>query len=106
LVPLKPNCTHVGSPLDVGIYSPLKRLLKEALKKRRELTYSSIASWIGPAIRAVFTPENIKSAFAATGIWDQQLDGPNITHVNSQFQHITLPLQSHSSKQTLRKDLK
>ena len=61
----------------------------------KELTYATIASWLGPALDTVFTKKNIKSAFLATGFWDETLSGPNVERVFSQYETVfpALPIE-------------
>ena len=68
-----PNSTHVLSPLDVGLYGTLEQRLSDTLTSSRELNYATTASWMGHALDHVFSPDNIESAFLATGFWDKDL---------------------------------
>ncbi len=103
MAPFHLNCTHACSPLDVSLYGPFKKLLKDSLKKRNKLKYFTITSWISPAVRHVFTQKKIKDAFEATGLWNRKLNGPDISHVNSQFQHLMTPLPKAVIKANIQK---
>lgn len=98
-----PNSTHVGSPLDVGLYGPMKSKLKKSLEKRKELSYKTMASWIGPVIDSVFTKKNILKAFHTTGIWDLDLNGPNINAVNPQYCNLMTDLPERVKRSNLEK---
>ena len=92
---LPPHTTHVTQPVDVGLFGPLKSAYRDAereLQLRRSnawqhlcarlcttaqardvvpekaVTMCDIPYLIHRAIRESFTPQNIKSAFRATGI--------------------------------------
>jgi len=86
--PFFPNSTLAGSPLDVSVYGPLKKHLAKALVSFKSLSYKNIGAWIEPALNKSFTKKNILSGFSNTGIWDQELDGPNINFVSSQYANL------------------
>ena len=92
------NCTHVVSPLDVLLYSPFKRRLQKALKDFSSLTFLNLASWIAPAYNSTFTKINNKKSFIATGIWDDDIQGPNINWKSSQYKELMTDVPTNIKK--------
>ena len=73
VVVLPPHSSHILQPLDVGVFSPLKRALTEELDALFRLDSSRISrvDWTAAYINArqqAFSSRNIISAFHATGL--------------------------------------
>ena len=73
LLILPPHCSHVLQPLDVGVFSPLKRALAAETDAVSRLDAGRIkrAEWTDMYIRArqrAVTAANIKSGWRATGL--------------------------------------
>jgi hypothetical protein len=73
------HSTHLMQPLDVGMFGPLSRAYSEALEtKQSSLPLAAAISkgdfWrlFEQAYKAAFTSANIRSAFAASGIYPRQ----------------------------------
>jgi hypothetical protein len=70
-----PHCTHRLQPLDIAVYSPFKKAFFSACNSwhlsnpGRTLTIYNLAELANTAFSVSFTPNNIKSAFAAPGIY-------------------------------------
>lgn len=74
LVVLPPHTSHILQPLDVGVFSPLKRALSIEIEKLFRLDTRRIArvEWTEAYITArsrAFIPRNIESSFRASGIY-------------------------------------
>ena len=74
LVVLPPHTSHQLQPLDVSIFSPLKRALSNEVEKLFRLTTRRIprVEWMSAYIKArdrVFTSPNILSGFRGSGIY-------------------------------------
>jgi hypothetical protein len=70
---LPPHTTHFSQPLDVAIFSPLKRAYSDILQRRTQAGEQGV--WKGnfysllvEAQEIAFTPENIRSGFWWTGL--------------------------------------
>ena len=74
LVVLPPHTSHILQPLDVGVFSPLKRALLAEIEKlfcldtQRILRYEWTEAYITARNRA-FIPRSIESSFRASGIY-------------------------------------
>ncbi|KYG41202.1 hypothetical protein M433DRAFT_159330, partial [Acidomyces richmondensis BFW] len=73
LLILPPHCSHILQPLDVGLFSPLKRALATKTDQLSRLDPGRIArvNWTLMYIRArekALTSSNIKSGWCATGL--------------------------------------
>jgi hypothetical protein len=74
LVVLPPHTSHILQPLDVGVFSPLKRALSTEIEKlfrldaRRILRIEWTEAYITARSRA-FIPRSIESSFRASGIY-------------------------------------
>jgi len=71
---LPPHCSHVLQPLDVSIFSPLKKALAAETDKVTSLDpgHQSRVEWTEAYIRArekAITEANIQSGWKATGLW-------------------------------------
>ncbi|KYG39763.1 hypothetical protein M433DRAFT_79491, partial [Acidomyces richmondensis BFW] len=71
---LPPHCSHVLQPLDVSIFSPLKKALTAETDKVTSLDpgRQSRVEWTEAYIRArekAITQANIQSGWKATGLW-------------------------------------
>jgi hypothetical protein len=70
---LPPHTTHFSQPLDVCVFSPLKKAYSEVLHRRTQAGERGV--WKGnfyklfaEAEKIAFTPENIRSGFWCTGL--------------------------------------
>lgn len=69
-----PHCSHRLQPLDVAVYGPFKKRYNSALNEwmisnpGRTVSLYQIPSLVTKALIESFTPKNILSAFAKTGI--------------------------------------
>ncbi|RPA75353.1 DDE-domain-containing protein, partial [Ascobolus immersus RN42] len=71
---LPAHTTHRLQPLDVGMFGPLQRAYGQAVEAWSRKGYSSITKaeffkLYDYARKKAFTPENVSSAFAATGVF-------------------------------------
>jgi hypothetical protein len=74
LVVLPPHTSHILQPLDVGIFSPLKRVLSAEIEKLFRLDTRRIprVEWTEACITAInraFIPRSIETSFRASGIY-------------------------------------
>jgi hypothetical protein len=74
LVVLPPHTSHILQPLDVGVFSPLKRALSTEIEKLFRLDTRRIprVEWTEAYITArsrAFIPRSIESSFRASGIY-------------------------------------
>jgi hypothetical protein len=76
LLILPPYTTHRLQPLDVSLFSPLATYYTNSLQQLMTDSYGMVSMskrrfWgvFWPAWQQVFTPANIASGFAKTGIW-------------------------------------
>ena len=75
LLTLPPHTSHKLQALDVGIFSPFNRHYDSAMcgwmmkHPGQHVTIYEIAGLVGEALPAACTPQNIQSAFKATGIF-------------------------------------
>jgi hypothetical protein len=74
LVVLPPHTSHILQPLDVGVFSPLKRALSAEIEKLFRLDTRRIprVEWTEAYITArnrAFIPRSIESSFRASGIY-------------------------------------
>lgn len=75
LLTFPPHCSHKLQPLDVTVYSPLKRYYNDAgnswqlQNPGQALTIYNIAHLLGIAFPRAMTPSTITSGFRTTGIW-------------------------------------
>ncbi|KAE8736958.1 hypothetical protein FOCC_FOCC017585, partial [Frankliniella occidentalis] len=74
LFTLPPHTTHRTQPLDVGVFKPFKNAYNKAVhtwnsqNAGRSVSIYEVAGFVHTAILQSFTPQNILSAFRATGI--------------------------------------
>jgi hypothetical protein len=75
IIPLcmPPHSSHLLQPLDVGVFSPLKRAYSKLVEQRMRNNYNHVdkLDFLGAlptARQEAFTPQNIRSGFAATGL--------------------------------------
>lgn len=71
---VRTHCTHALQGLDVVCFAKMKDIWKEEINTFEKLTNRGVdkedfCGVFGQAFLRVFTPEIIKSAFEATGIW-------------------------------------
>lgn len=82
LLKLPPHTTHVLQPLDVGVFKSLKSTWDKQLTKwqrenpRKRIPKQEFVSILS-TVYTDMLPQNIKSGFKATGIFDEELGGPN-----------------------------
>ena len=75
LLTFPPHCSHKLQPLDVSVYSPLKRYYNDACNSwqlenpGQTITIYSIAPLLGNAFPRAMSPTSITSGFRKTGIW-------------------------------------
>jgi hypothetical protein len=74
LVVLPPHTSHILQPLDVGVFSPLKRALSAEIEKLFRLDTRRVprVEWTEAYITArnkAFTTRNVESSFRASGIY-------------------------------------
>lgn len=81
---LPAHTSHVLQPLDVGVFSPLKKYyVQEVSNLHTPVDKNNFPNLLARARRKAFSPKNIESAFRATGIWPYD---PNVI-----LQHLILP---------------
>jgi len=73
LMILPPHSSHLTQPLDVGVFSPLKRLMASAIEPlvSTELHRIMKAEWLSAYVEAhddAFSIQNIRGGFCGTGI--------------------------------------
>jgi len=73
LMVLPPHSSHLTQPLDVGVFSPLKRLMASAIEPlvSTEMHRIMKAEWLSAYLEAhdgAFSIQNIRSGFCGTGI--------------------------------------
>ncbi|KYM99017.1 hypothetical protein ALC62_10252 [Cyphomyrmex costatus] len=70
-----PHCSHRMQPLDISVFGPLKSYYASQCKAwqknnaNRILEIRHIPKLVCDSLDLALTPKNIKSGFAATGIW-------------------------------------
>lgn len=75
LLTFPPHCSHKLQPLDRSVYGPTKTFMSSAMDSwilshpGQPATIYDMAALINTAYTRAFTPSNIQSGFAATGIW-------------------------------------
>jgi hypothetical protein len=67
------HLSHLLQPLDVGCFSPLKRAYGRLVEDKMQLGFNYIDKFdfleaYPQARSAIFSPDNIKSGFSATGL--------------------------------------
>ena len=73
MLTLPPHCSHKLQPLDRSVFGPFKRYYNAAcddwvVENPRPMQITDIAALVGRSYSLGFTPSNITSGFAATGI--------------------------------------
>lgn len=67
---LPAHISHVLQPLDVGIFSPLKKYYSQQVSNLRvPIDKNNFPNLLAHARKKAFSPKNLESAFRATGIW-------------------------------------
>ena len=73
---LPPHSTHRLQPLDIGLFGPLSKAYSKELNRLIHISQGMVSMskrffWplFNTAWKSAFTPVNIASAFAATGVW-------------------------------------
>lgn len=67
---LPAHTSHVLQRLDVGVFSPLKKYYTQKVSRLRILIdKNNFPNLVAHTRREAFTPQNIASAFRATGTW-------------------------------------
>ena len=75
LLTLPPHCSHKLQPLDRSVYGPFKSFYNQAANgfmvthPGKPITIYDVAELVGQADGQALTPRNIRSGFAACGIW-------------------------------------
>ncbi|XP_055956300.1 uncharacterized protein LOC130012422 [Patella vulgata] len=75
LLTFPPHCSHKLQPLDVSVYSPLKRYFNEACNAwqlshpGQTITIYNMSELLNSAFPKAFTPSNIMSGFRRPGVW-------------------------------------
>ena len=93
---MPPHSSHLLQPLDIGCFSPLKALYSKQIEKLVQLWINHITKLeflpaFKEAFRAVFTEQNIKSGFWATGLVLYNPDNV-LSHLDLQLKTPTPPL--------------
>lgn len=70
---LPPHSSHLAQPLDVGIFSPLKRAYGDQISRLIRLRITHITKdeffpAFKAAFNAVFTEQNVKGGFRGSGL--------------------------------------
>jgi len=73
MVTLPPHCSHKLQPLDRTVFGPFKRYYNSAcddwvVENPRPMQITDVAALVGRAYPLAFTPSNITSGFAVSGI--------------------------------------
>ncbi|XP_015910948.1 uncharacterized protein [Parasteatoda tepidariorum] len=80
LLTLPPHTSHKLQPLDKTVFSPFKMFYNSAasdfmiMHPGKPITIYDIPHLVGRSFSKAFTPENIQSGFACTGIWPLNSD--------------------------------
>jgi 4-hydroxybenzoate polyprenyltransferase len=87
LIFLPPHTSHVLQPLDLSVFSPLKRSYRKYLNNINSWTESTIVgkqlmlACLLKARREAVTAQNIKSGWKASGLWPVSITKPLISRL-------------------------
>ena len=108
---LPPNCTHILQPLDVGVFSPVKKMWGHIVKQWKiESKAQNVSKEVFPSLLSQLwekslTPDQCKSGFRASGIFPlhkeavlgpSQVFAPSRTQRKDEIESITCESCGHS----------
>lgn len=114
---LPPHSTNILQPMDVGVFGPYKNYYAQVVERefrygRFGVSKANFWEFLSEARRKAFTPENIKSAFATTGIYPlcrytalrkvPAYDPIKHPDPATMYDDISLPISTTKSQKTLK----
>ena len=75
IMSLSSHTSHAVQPLDVACFKPFKTAFRKCIdlwsmeNSKKEVEKQGLCEWTSRALKAAFTPNNIKARFCSTGIW-------------------------------------